>query len=143
MRCLIDTNVLIHTLDARNPKKQSAIDTLIELERAGDTVLSSQTLAEYANVALKKFGLPANNIYKHIEGCEMSFTVYVDSPAIVLEAVRGVRDHRFSYDDARIWAAAKLNQVAVILSEDFNVGATVEGVCFVNPFDVNFDPKAF
>ena len=129
MRCLIDTNVLIHTLDARGPKKQqSAIDTLIELERAGDTALSSQTLAEYANVALKKFGLPANSIYKHIEGYEASFTVYVPSPAIVLEAVRGVRDHRFSYDDVQISAAAKLNQVPVILSEDFNVGVTIEGV---------------
>ena len=136
--------MLIHTLDARDPKKQqSAIDTLIELERAGDTALSSQTLAEYANENLQKFGLPANCIYKHIEGYEASFTVYVLSPAIVLEAVRGVRDLRFSYDDAQISAAAKLNRVPVILSEDFNVGVTIEGVRFVNPFDVNFDPKAF
>ena len=101
MRCLIDTNVLIHTLDTRDPKKQqSAIDTLIELERAGDAALSSQTLAEYANLALKKFSLPSNNIYKHIEGYAASFPVYVLSPAIVLEGVRGVRDHRFSYFDA-------------------------------------------
>ena len=131
-------------MDACDPKKQqSAIDTLFELERAGDTALSSETLAEYANVTLKKFGLPANSIYKHIEGYEASLTVYVPSPVIVLEAVRGVRDQRFSYDDAQIWAAAKLNQVAVVLSEDFNVGAKVQAVRFVNPFDVNFDPKAF
>ena len=62
-----------------------------------DRILLSQTLAEYANVALKKFGLTANNIYKLVEGYEASFTVYVLSLAIVLEAVRGVRDHRFSY----------------------------------------------
>ena len=49
----------------------------------------------------------------------------------MLEAVRGVRDHRFSHDDAQISAAAKLNQVPVILSEDFNVGVTIEGVCLL------------
>ena len=90
--------------------------------------LDFATSIKYCSDPLKKFGLPANSIYKHIEGYEASFTVYVPSPAIVLEAVRGVRDHRFSYDDAQISAAAKLNQLQVILSEDFNVGVTIEGV---------------
>ncbi len=58
---------------------------------------------------------------------------------IVLEALRGVRDHRFSYYDSQVWAAAKLNQMPVVLSEDFPGGATVEGVSFVNPFEKDFD----
>ncbi len=156
MRYLIDANILIHPLDARDPiKQQRAIQTLLQLDGRGDAALAAQVLAEYANVALKKFGLPASNVYQHIQGYETSFTVYPLTPAVVLEAVRGVRDHRLAYYDAQIWAVAKLYQVPVILSEDFNSGGTLlvpsaapyglgtlEGVHFLNPFDVGFNPAS-
>jgi predicted nucleic acid-binding protein len=57
----------------------------------------------------------------------------------VLEAVRGVRDHQLAYWDAQIWATARLNQVPLVLSEDFSNGAVIEGVRFVNPFASDFD----
>lgn len=40
--------------------------------------------------------------------------------------------------DAQLWATAKLNQIPVIFSEDFNSGATLEGARFVNPFASTF-----
>jgi predicted nucleic acid-binding protein len=142
LRYLIDTNVLIHTLDARDlAKQQRAIDTLSSLERLGNAALAAQVLAEYANVSLKKFGMEANQVYQHVQDYELSFIVYPLSPAVVLEAVRGVRDHQLSYFDAQIWAVAKLNQVPVIVSEDFNSGATLEGVHFLNPFATEFNPN--
>ncbi len=142
IRYLIDTNVLIHTLDARDlAKQQRAIDTLSSLERLGNAALAAQVLAEYANVSLKKFGMEANQVYRHVQDYELSFTVFPLSPAVVLEAVRGVRDHQLSYFDAQIWAVAKLNQVPVIVSEDFNSGATLEGVHFLNPFAAEFNPN--
>jgi predicted nucleic acid-binding protein len=58
---------------------------------------------------------------------------------IVLEAVRGVRKHRLAYWDAQIWATARLNQVPLILSEDFSDGQVLKGVRFVNPFAPGFD----
>jgi predicted nucleic acid-binding protein len=67
------------------------------------------------------------------------FFVFDLTPSVVLEAARGVRDQRFSYYDAQIWAVARLNQVPLILSEDFNSGSTVEGVRFVDPFEEDFD----
>ena len=57
----------------------------------------------------------------------------------MLEAGRGVRDYKFSYYDAQIWATAKQNQVPVIFSEDFNDRQVLEGVRFVNPFAKGFD----
>jgi hypothetical protein len=41
---------------------------------------------------------------------------------VVLEALRGVREHLLSYYDAQIWAVTRLGQVAVVLSEGFNPG---------------------
>jgi predicted nucleic acid-binding protein len=61
------------------------------------------------------------------------------SQQIVLEAVRGMRDHLLSYYDAQVWAAARLNQVPTVFSEDFQDGMTLEGVKFVNPFAPGFD----
>ena len=43
-----------------------------------------------------------------------------------------------SYYDAQIWATARLNQVPIIFSEDYNVSPTLEGVQFVNPFAPEF-----
>ena len=52
---------------------------------------------------------------------------------ITLEAIRGVEAHKFGFWDAQIWATARLNQISEVYSEDFNVGATIEGVTFTNP----------
>jgi predicted nucleic acid-binding protein len=57
---------------------------------------------------------------------------------IVLEATRGVESYQFSYWDAQIWATARLNQITTVYSEDFNSGATIEGIHFVNPLNDNF-----
>jgi predicted nucleic acid-binding protein len=43
-----------------------------------------------------------------------------------------------SFWDAQIWAAARLNQIPIIFSEDFNAGSAIEGVRFTNPFASGF-----
>lgn len=140
IRYLIDTNVLLYTLDNHDPAKQEkARQTLLHLRNRSNAGVSAQVLAEYANITLKKFGMSADTVYANLEGFTSSFTTYPLSPAVVLEAVRGVRDHRLAYFDAQIWGVAKLNQIPVILSEDFNAGATLEGVKFLNPFEKSFD----
>lgn len=53
---------------------------------------------------------------------------------VVLEAVRGVRDHHFSYWDSLIWATAKMNQIPTVLSDDFSHNSVIESVRFTNPF---------
>jgi len=60
------------------------------------------------------------------------------SGLIILEAARGVETYQLSFWDAQIWASARLNQIPIIFSEDFNVGASIEGVRFVNPFAPGF-----
>jgi predicted nucleic acid-binding protein len=46
--------------------------------------------------------------------------------------------HGLAYWDALVWAAAKLNGVANVLSEDFQDGALIEGVRFRDPFAAGF-----
>ena len=136
-RYLVDTNLLIYPHDPGEPVKASrAAAVLTHVATAQSGALAVQVLAEFANVTLKKLKPPldADAVHAQIERLTRMFPVLPLTPAVVLEAVRGVRDHRLSYYDAQIWAVAKLNQVATILSEDFNPGAAVEGVSFINPF---------
>lgn len=38
-----------------------------------------------------------------------------------------------------MWATARLNQIPVVLSEDFEDGRVINGVQFLNPFSRTFD----
>ena len=145
-RYLLDTNVLVYGVDPADPEKQArALDVLARVGRPSPVsptaALPAQALAEFSRVTLFRLRppVPSDDVYRQIGLYERTFPVVPLTPPVVLEAVRGVRDHQFPYYDAQIWAAAKLNQIPVVLSEDFDSGSTVEGVTFVNPFDPAFD----
>jgi predicted nucleic acid-binding protein len=100
--------------------------------------LSVQCLSEFVNVVLSKKFLTINQAIQKVAEWRFVFPVYDLTPQIVLEAARGVRDHQLSYYDAQIWACARLNQVAMVFSEDFQDGQILEGIRFVNPFGESF-----
>lgn len=142
LRYLIDTNVLVYPHDAGEPAKATlAAEVLRRARVARSAGLAAQALAELASVLLKKMKPPLSPsaVEARIDGYERAFPVLPLTAAIVREALRGVRDHQFSYYDAQMWAAARLAQIPVILSEDFNPGSRIEGILFVNPFDPTFD----
>lgn len=149
IRYLLDTNVLIYGFDASDSAKQTrSLDIVARLGKPGPSgiaaALPAQALAEFARVGMSKLvpALTADEIYGQVELYERVFPVLPLTPGVVLEAIRGVRDHSFSYFDAQIWAVAKLNQVPTVLSEDFASGSMVEGVSFANPFSPTFDISA-
>lgn len=138
---LIDTNLLIYLLDRNEPLRQSqAIQVLDKLEVMGLGRLSVQNLAEFFSVSTRKLSPPLSpkEALEQVNLFTRVWPVFDLTPLIVLEAGRGVRDYQMSYYDAQIWATARLNQIPIIFSEDFNVGATIEGVQFVNPFVSGF-----
>lgn len=136
---LIDSNLLIYPFDSRDVSKQTKAKQVLSLLDGHKTgFLSSQALSEFANVMLRKLKLPAAQLYSLIDQYEQIFPVLPLSSAVVLEAVRGVRDYQFAYYDAQMWASAKLNQLPSILSEDFATGSTIEGISFQNPLHPKF-----
>jgi predicted nucleic acid-binding protein len=137
---LVDTNVLVYAYDRSEPQKQAqAIRVLDYLSSRYLGVLSTQVLAEFFVAVTRKITAPLSieQAYASIENYLASWSVLDMTGQTVLEAVRGVRDYQFSYYDSQIWAIARLSQVQVIFSEDFNPGL-IEGIQFVNPFDPTF-----
>jgi len=140
-RALVDTNVLIYAYDRTDPTKQArAFEVLDHLTTTGQGLLSAQVLAEFFWVATTKLVDPLRpaEAEQQVQSYLKAWPVTEVTPLIVLEAIRGVREHRFAYWDAQIWSTALLNQVPVVLSEDFQDGLIIEGIRFLSPFSRQF-----
>lgn len=139
---LVDTNVLVYAYDPTDgAKRERAITVLERLGARQMGALSSQILGEFFVTVTRKIPSPltAAEAERSLTNYVRSWVVYDLTGLIVLEAVRGLRRHRLSYWDSLIWATAKLNGVANVLSEDFSDGVLLEGVRFLNPFTETFD----
>jgi predicted nucleic acid-binding protein len=144
-RYLVDTNVLVYALDRREPaKRERAREVLRRVGGAGGAALPAQVLSEFANACLRKLEPRPDpeTVRREVERLLLAFPVLPLTGPVVLEALRGVREHLLSYYDAQIWAVARLGQVGLVLSEDFNPGAVLDGVAFVNPLDPAFELPA-
>lgn len=138
---LIDSNVLIYAYDVRDDSRQKRALTVIEaLGGIGIGRLSAQCLSEFFSRTTRK-PFPLLTVPQAAQQTALLSTTFMVFPVtqqIVLEAIRGVRNYQFSFWDAQIWAAARLNQVPIIFSENFNPGAIVEGIRCINPLVSDF-----
>jgi predicted nucleic acid-binding protein len=141
-KILVDTNVLLYAYDQGGSVKQSqAAAVLDHLATLRLGVLTPQVLAEFFVNATRKLEKPltVEEVYDRIQNYLLSWEILDLTGSIILEAVRGVRTYKMAYWDAQIWASARLHQIPFIFTEDFNVGAVIEGVRFVNPFEEGFN----
>ncbi len=138
---LVDTNVLVYAYDRGEFEKQAkAIRVLEHLALTNVGCLSVQSLSEFYSLTTRGQHpkLTVAEAARQTEQFALSWRILDLTPQIVLEAIRGVRAHQLGYWDAQIWATARLNQLSVVFSEDFNVGSSLDGVRFVNPLAEDF-----
>jgi predicted nucleic acid-binding protein len=139
---LLDTNVLVYAHDRSEPEKQSrAHQILSAMFLRGRANLTTQVVGEFFRIVTQKIAapVPVGDAYLQVMDLIRTWPVLHVTPMIVLEAARGVRDHHLPFWDAQVWATARLNQISVVLSEDFSDGSVLEGVRFANPFAPTFD----
>jgi predicted nucleic acid-binding protein len=138
---LVDTNVLVCAHDRGEFAKQEwAIEVLRQLHLTDSGVLSTQCLGEFFRAVTRgpRPKLTVDEAASQVDRLARAWRVLNVTPQVVLEAVRGVQQHQLAYWDAQIWAAARLNQIPVVFSEDFSTGSVLEGVQFVNPLVAGF-----
>jgi len=139
---LIDTNILVYSCDSGDQARQElAILLLQQLALTNCGRLSAQVLAEFVNVTIKGKSPLLTRGEALIQATRLSqtFPIFDLTYPIVLEATRACRDFPLAYYDAQIWACAKINQIPIVFSEDFQDGQFLEGVRFVNPFTETFE----
>lgn len=144
MAALLDTNVLVYAYDPRSAAKQQVAIALIDvLVTSRQAVLSVQCLSEFFVVATSRLPDPLSphDALDSAEHLAQACRVVELTTAVVLEGLRGSVRHHLSPWDALIWAAAKLNQIPYVLTEDAEHGRILEGVRYLDPFSPAFDAK--
>jgi len=141
---LLDTNVLINAIDDREQDKSRVASELIERAiDAGIGTVSPQILAEYFDVTTRPKGtqppiLTIAEATRAVEGLLASCRCLDLTPITVYEAVRAATRYQMRIFDAHVWAAARLNGIETIISEDAQSQPVIEGVRFINPFAAGF-----
>jgi len=115
-RIFVDTNVLVYAYDrSEAANQQRAVEVLDLLIASGKGVISTQVLSEFFNAVTRKIRMPLTieAAMASVENHTRAWRVLDVTTFIILEAIRGVRDHQLPFWDAQIWATARLNQVPV------------------------------
>jgi len=138
---LVDTNILVYSLDPRNlVKQQAAMALLRTLESNARSFLSTQVLGEFFNTITRLLPpLMRSAAEQAVDDLCETFTVLPLTVEIVKAATVGSGRLQMSYWDALVWATAKLNGIRTILTEDMQSSAVVEGIAYINPFQPDFD----
>src|SRR6266516_2113710 len=131
-----DTNILVHaTAAAPDAKAQRSRDLIVRGMQLGWSVLLLQTLAEFSNVAIRKAGIPLDDIRATIAAWRAVLPVQAAEDSDLTAALDAVKAHRLAFWDAMLWAAAERAGVRHLLTEDLQDGFVLQGVRFVNPFE--------
>jgi predicted nucleic acid-binding protein len=138
----VDTNVLVYARDSADPDKHArATEWIARLWRSGEGRVSFQVLQEYYVTTTRKLipGLRPQEARADVEDFLAWQPVPVGGPALRL--AWSIQD-RFglSFWDALVAAAAHIAGCDVLLTEDLQHGADLDGLRVVDPF--REDPTA-
>ena len=131
----VDSNVFIYAVDkAVSAKQKKARGIVADVFADGSAYrVSSQVLAEFSSVALRKLGISTPLLLSLLSEMGKISHVAIDN-ALVSRAVEIQGIYGIQYYDAQIVAAAERLGCDRILTEDLSDGQLYCGIMAVNPF---------
>ena len=143
VKTLIDTNLLVYMYDLAEPEKRQRAVTVLQHVRAVESgVLSAQVLSEFFNTVTA--GIPLDHSPSRRPTASIGAHL-ANLSGYLAGCIRGsARGKRISIQllGCPDLGRGALGSIPVVLSEDFNAGAVIEGVRFVNPFEQDFELAA-
>jgi predicted nucleic acid-binding protein len=133
----VDTNILIYAYDTSISEKHLIAQRILEsLWITQNGIVSTQVLQEfYVNVTQKMDRLMSpEQAHKIVKKYILIWRVHTNTPETILLAFKVQMQHKLSFWDALIMAAAIQSNAKVLLTEDLNHGQIVEGITIQNPF---------
>ena len=130
----LDTNVLIYSIDGKDPTKQVvAREIVVSAVRGAGFLISAQVLNEFSNIALLKLKLSVEEVRKFVSFFSRIGVVSLESrwtdAALLLK-----QRYETQFFDSLLLIAAQENGCDEILTEDLNDGQMYGSVKAVNPF---------
>ncbi|MBN8707095.1 MAG: PIN domain-containing protein [Bacteroidetes bacterium] len=133
-KIFIDTNILIYTLDQKDPaKNKKARELVSRIVSKHQPVISTQVVKEFYVAATTK--LKANAfIVKNIIHDFRNFEIVNNDIELIEQAIDISLVTQLTFWDSLIVAAAEKAKCEFLFSEDFNTGQVYRGVKAVNYF---------
>jgi predicted nucleic acid-binding protein len=131
----LDSNVLVYAYDVSDSRKQRLAQDLVRKALAGESVMSTQVLAEFAATLLHKLSpaAPPDNVLAILHALGPIRLIVPDGD-IVRRAVEARASYGLHFYDGMIVAAAERAGCGRIWSEDLNPDQRYFGVTVTNPF---------
>ena len=140
MAALVDTNILVYSVDPRFPDKRRIATGLLRRGILEDSIrLPHQAIVEFLAVVSRPlssggFLLAPAEALRETEELLLEFVVLYPNEAIVRTALRAMAAYRLAWYDAHLWAYADYYGLSELISEDFQHGRLYGTVRAVNPF---------
>ena len=131
----LDSNIVVYAYDAGSPNKQRIARELVKRALAGEFVISTQVLAEFAATFLHKVVPPATpqEVATILDALSPIPLISPDGD-LVRRGVQARERYGVHFYDGLILAAAERAGSEKIWSEDLNAGQVYFGVTVANPF---------
>lgn len=134
----IDTNILLYSIDKREPVKQGKAGALLQSLAAstGSTVLPWQALAESVN-QLRRWQdsgfLTQPEFDQHSQSWRSMFPIAFPTIGVLDHALDLAKRYSLSHWDSMILGACKEAGVTTLYTEDMGSPTTIDGIQLVNP----------
>ena len=131
----IDSNILVYLADRHDVDKREAAKGVVAdaIRYPEEYLISTQTLAEFSNVCLRKFKMDIETVRDYL-GFLRGLKVVSYLPASVDRALEVKAKYQLQFYDSLLLATAEANGCDVFLSEDLNPCQIYCGMAAVNPF---------
>ena len=136
-RNFLDTNIFVYAVTVDGGEQSSIAEQLVERSlESHDAVISYQVVQEFLSVVLTKFKvpLPVDQVRRYVATVFREMHMVHSSLGLFSEAIDIRVRHRLSWYDSLIVAAAVEAKCTVLLTEDLQRGAKIDGVRIENPF---------
>lgn len=134
-KIFFDTNILVYSVDENDlQKKEIASQLLTDASSSKTGIISTQSLQEFYNVAVKKLKLSKQITKEYVELFSSQLTVRQVTVPLILNAIDISIKNKLSFWDSLILSSANDNGCIIVYSEDLNNGQIVGGTKILNPF---------
>ena len=134
-KVFFDTNILVYSVDERTPEKKVIASNLLnKASRSKNGIISTQSLQEFYNAAIKKLNLSKQAAKEYVDFFSKQFPVKEISIPLIIKAIDISIKNGLSFWDSLILSAANDTGCILVYSEDMNSGQIICGTKVLNPF---------
>ena len=128
----LDTNILIYSIGNIIPKKRISVSLI-----GKDAVISTQVIAESANVMRRKFNCSYSEIRTVTDRFAYEMNLHIITHHTVRIAFDIAEKYGYSYYDSQVIAVALESGCTVLYSEDLQHNQIIESdLRIMNPFQI-------